>query len=179
MRNFNDLSQEEQNIHQYWMSKAIEQAKLAQAMGEVPIGAIIVRDGEILGQAYNQRECTHQAVAHAEILAIQAANQTSQAWRLEGASLYVTLEPCPMCAGAIINARIKEVIYGAQDPKAGCVGSLYNLPEDERFNHRIQVIAGACADETAVLLSEFFQNLRNKRKKEKLINKQKGLSTEF
>lgn len=179
MQKFDNLDLVQQERHRYWMAKAIDQAKAAAELGEVPIGAIIVRDGEIIGQAANQREAAHQAIAHAEILAIQAANQAVGAWRLEGASLYVTLEPCPMCAGAIINARIKEVVYGASDPKAGCVGSLYNLLEDQRFNHQVEVIAGVCAQESGDILSNFFRNLREKRKAEKLINSQKSLSTEL
>lgn len=159
-----DLSTEERQVHEYWMNRAIELAEQAAAIGEVPIGAIVVKDNQIIGQAYNLREKTMRATAHAELMAIEDANQRSNAWRLEGASLYVTLEPCPMCAGAIINARLKEVIYGASDPKAGCAGSLCNLLEDTRFNHQPQVISGIHTEKTGQLLSDFFQNLRQTKK---------------
>lgn len=164
MLNNHDLSTEERQVHEYWMNRAIELAEQAAAIGEVPIGAIVVKDNQIIGQAYNLREKTMRATAHAELMAIEDANQRSNAWRLEGASLYVTLEPCPMCAGAIINARLKEVIYGASDPKAGCAGSLCNLLEDTRFNHQPQVISGIHTEKTGQLLSDFFQNLRQTKK---------------
>lgn len=164
MLNNHDLSTEERQVHEYWMNRAIELAEQAAAIGEVPIGAIVVKDNQIIGQAYNLREKTMRATAHAELMAIEDANQRSNAWRLEGASLYVTLEPCPMCAGAIINARLKEVIYGASDPKAGCAGSLCNLLEDIRFNHQPQVISGIHTEKTGQLLSDFFQKLRQTKK---------------
>lgn len=159
-----DLSTDERHVHEYWMDQAIELAKKAADIGEVPIGAIVVKDDQIIGQAYNLRETDCRATAHAELLAIESANQYLGAWRLEGASLYVTLEPCPMCAGAIINARIHQVIYGASDTKAGCGGSLCNLIEDERFNHQAQIIAGIRSQETGQLLSQFFKNLRQSKK---------------
>lgn len=160
-----ELKKEELYLHEYWMQKALEEARKAEDIGEVPIGAILVKDQEIIGSAYNLREKNRQATAHAEVLAIQDANRKLGAWRLEGATLYVTLEPCPMCTGAIINARIDRLVYGASDPKAGCVGSLYNLLEDNRFNHQVEVISGVLAEETGQILSNFFQRLRQKKKK--------------
>ena len=173
MMNIKELSKEIQEEHEFWMKEAIKQAHKAQALGEVPIGAVVVKDGQMIGQAYNLRETAHRATAHAELLAIEDANKNFGAWRLEGASLYVTLEPCPMCAGAIINARIKDLIYGAQDPKAGCVGSLYNLLEDSRFNHQVQVIYNVLSDETGGLLSDFFKDLRTKKKKQRIYPQEK------
>lgn len=155
-----DLSMEDRLYHEQWMDRALKLAQEAGRKGEVPIGAIIVQNQAVIGQAFNLREDANKATAHAELLAIEDANQRIGAWRLEGASLYVTLEPCPMCAGAIINARIKQVIYGASDPKAGCAGTLCNLIEDQRFNHQAEVIAGIKAQESGQLISRFFQELR-------------------
>ena len=147
-----------------WMREAILEAHKAGQLDEVPIGAIIVKDGQIIGRGYNVRETQHDATGHAEIQAIQDANKNLGAWRLEGATLYVTLEPCPMCAGAIINSRIQGLVYGASDPKAGCAGTLMNLLSDSRFNHQVQVTAGVLEDETGQLLRDFFRQLRQRRK---------------
>lgn len=166
MRRYEDLTPQEQVYHRQWMAHAIGQAKLAENSEEVPIGAIVVKDDRIIATAYNLREQSHQATAHAELLAIEAANRSQDAWRLEGATLYVTLEPCPMCAGAIINARISRLVYGAGDPKAGCVGTLYNFLEDSRFNHQVEIIQGVMAEECGGLLSRFFRRLRAQRKEE-------------
>lgn len=166
-----DLDRQVREEHEYWMRIALEEARKAGDLGEVPIGAILVKDQEIIGLGYNLREINRQATAHAEILAIQDANRKLGAWRLEGATLYVTLEPCPMCSGAILNARIDRLVYGASDPKAGCVGSLYNMLEDNRFNHQVEVIAGVLAEETGQILTEFFRKLRQDKKKDKLINR--------
>lgn len=149
-------------IHELMMNEAIEQAKKAEAIGEVPIGAVIEKDGEVLAAAHNLRESEQNPTAHAEILAIQAASQKLGSWRLVDCNLYVTLEPCPMCAGAIIQSRVETLIFGASDPKAGCSGTLMNLPQDERFNHRSKVIPGVKADECAALLTNFFRKLRGK-----------------
>jgi tRNA(adenine34) deaminase len=147
-----------------YMKLAIEEAKKARSIGEVPIGAIIVLDGEIIAKGSNRRETEQNATAHAEIIAIQEACRKLGTWRLENAELYVTLEPCPMCSGAIILSRIKKVVYGASDPKAGCAGTLMNLLTDTRFNHRSEVVSGILAEECGQLLSQFFRDLRRKKK---------------
>ena len=155
------------NDEQY-MKLAIDQAKKAEAIGEVPIGAVIVKDHEVIATGYNLRETLQTTNAHAEFMAIQAANAVIGSWRLENCTLYVTLEPCPMCAGAILQARIPRVVYGASDPKAGCAGTLYNLLQDSRFNHQAEVVTGVLEQETSELLRHFFRELRNKkRNKEK------------
>lgn len=146
------------------MKQAIEEAKKAEQIGEVPIGAILVKDQEIIARAYNLREREQRAVSHAELLAIDKACKSLGSWRLTDCTLYVTLEPCPMCAGAILQSRIAKVVYGASDPKAGCVGSMYNLLTDERFNHQCLVEKGVLAEDCGQLLSTFFQVLRKKRK---------------
>ncbi|KYG58616.1 tRNA-specific adenosine deaminase [Planococcus maritimus] len=150
----------------YFMGLAIEEAQKAAAKGEVPIGAIIVQDDRVIARAHNLRETTRNAVTHAELLAIQQACETLDNWRLEDTKLYVTLEPCPMCAGAILQSRIPHVVYGARDIKAGCVDSLYRLLNDERFNHQCEVTENVLADECGGLLTQFFRDLR-KRNKEK------------
>lgn len=149
-------------VHEHWMRKAMVQAKLAEDMGEVPIGAIIVRGEEIIGRGYNLRETSQDATAHAEIVAIREASQTIGAWRLLDCRLYVTLEPCPMCAGAIVQSRIPQVIYGTGDPKAGCAGTLMNLLQEPRFNHRTEVIDGVLQEECSSMLTQFFRKLRRK-----------------
>jgi tRNA(adenine34) deaminase len=147
-----------------WMKLALDEADKAEKIGEVPIGAIIVKGEEIVATAYNRREIDSQATAHAELLAIQQACHNLGAWRLSGCTLYVTLEPCPMCAGAIIQSRIDRVVFGAHDPKAGCAGSLMDLLQDERFNHQTEVDSGCLADECGGKLSTFFRALRQKKK---------------
>lgn len=149
----------------YWMTQALEEAKKAEKVKEVPIGAIIVKDDQLISSAYNLRETTQNAVTHAELLAIEKACEKVGSWRLEGATLYVTLEPCPMCSGAILLSRIDRVVYGAMDPKAGCAGSLMNLLEDDRFNHRCEVVKGVLAAECGGMLSTFFKQLRSEKKK--------------
>ncbi len=143
-----------------YMKAAIRQAKCAAKQDEVPVGCVIVMDGEIIARAYNLREKKQSAIAHAEILCIERACKKVGLWRLCGATMYVTLEPCPMCAGAIINSRLDRVVFGAFDQKAGCCGSLYNLPEDARFNHRPEVTGGVLKEECAALLSDFFRAKR-------------------
>ncbi|NYE09682.1 tRNA(adenine34) deaminase [Bacillus niacini] len=147
-----------------YMKEAIKEAKKAEALNEVPIGAIVVIDGKIISRAHNLRESKQSAVAHAEILAIEQACQLVGSWRLENASLYVTLEPCAMCSGAIILSRVKRVVYGAADPKGGCAGTFMNLLQDERFNHQSEVTSGVLEEECGQLLSNFFRQLREKRK---------------
>ena len=148
----------------FFMKEAIKLAEEAQIENEVPIGAVIVKDGEIIARAHNLRETNQSATAHAEILAIQKACEKLGTWRLEGTSLYVTLEPCPMCAGAILMSRVDRVVYGASDPKAGCAGTFMNLLDDSRFNHQCEVVKGICESECGHLLTTFFRDLREKKK---------------
>ncbi|QOY38523.2 tRNA adenosine(34) deaminase TadA [Anaerobacillus isosaccharinicus] len=147
-----------------FMKLAIEEAKKAEAIKEVPIGALIVKDGVVVSSAYNLRETDQRAIAHAELLAIDNACKKLNTWRLTGCTLYVTLEPCPMCAGAIIQSRVDRVVFGATDPKAGCVGSIYNLLSEPKFNHRCEVEKGIMAEECGELLTNFFKQLREKKK---------------
>ena len=134
---------------------------------EVPIGAIIVKDGVIISRGHNLRETKNDACAHAEIIAIKKACKKLGAWRLENCEMYVTLEPCAMCAGAIINSRIKKLYIGAMEPKSGCVGSKLNLLEDYKFNHSVEVEYGICEDDSVYLLQDFFKQLRKKDKEQK------------
>lgn len=151
-------------LDDFYMGKAIEEAHKAQAIDEVPIGAVIVLNDKIIATGHNMRETSQVALAHAELTAIQAANDYIGSWRLEDCTLYVTLEPCPMCAGAIVQSRIKRVVYGASDPKAGCAGTLMNLLEEVRFNHQVDVTSGVRASTCAQLLKDFFKNMREQRK---------------
>ncbi|WP_204122597.1 tRNA adenosine(34) deaminase TadA [Lacticaseibacillus mingshuiensis] len=147
-----------------WMALALEEAKDAAAIGEVPIGAVIVHDGQVVGRGHNLREHAQDSTLHAEVLAIQEACMTLHTWRLEDCDLYVTLEPCPMCAGAMINSRIRTCYFGARDPKAGAAGSLVDLLSDTRFNHQVAVVEGVRAQEAAALLQTFFRGIRQRRK---------------
>ncbi|HBG08974.1 MAG: tRNA adenosine(34) deaminase TadA [Limnochordia bacterium] len=142
------------------MSEALAEARLALAAGEVPVGAVVVLHGEVIGRGHNRRETANDPTAHAEILAIREAAGKLGSWRLTDADLYVTLEPCPMCAGAIVNARLRRLVFGAYDPKAGAVISLMNLVQDRRLNHTVEVLDGICQSECAALLQEFFRRLR-------------------
>ena len=146
---------------QLWMHEALEMARQGAALGEVPVGAVIVKDGVALARAHNQREQTKDPTAHAELLAIRAASASIGDWRLIDTTLYVTLEPCPMCAGAIVLARIPRVVYAASDAKSGAAGTLFNLLQDERLNHRVDVIRGILAEESSDLLKSFFRGRRN------------------
>ncbi|MEK8133099.1 tRNA adenosine(34) deaminase TadA [Paenibacillus filicis] len=149
-------------IHQRFMRAAMEEARKAEALLEVPIGAVIVRNGEIIGRGHNVRETAKDPLGHAELLAIREASQHLDAWRLLECTLYVTLEPCPMCAGAIVQSRIPLVVYGTTDPKAGCAGTLMNLLQEERFNHRVEVIPNVLQEECSSMLTQFFRKLRGK-----------------
>ena len=142
------------------MGAALEQAQLAAALGEVPVGAVVVVDGDIVAAAHNLRESTADPTAHAEVLALRAAGQVLGSWRLSAATLYVTLEPCAMCAGAAVSARLGRLVYGAVDPKAGAVGSLYNLASDPRLNHEVPWDSGVRAQECAAVLEDFFAQRR-------------------
>lgn len=145
------------------MNLALEQARLAGDKGEVPIGSVIYHHptGTVIGVGHNNREAQQDPLGHAEIQAISAASKSLDSWRIEDCALYVTLEPCLMCAGAIFQSRIERVVFGALDPKAGVFGSLYNFGEEERFNHKVEVLGGVCASESAELLKSFFAELRS------------------
>ncbi|WP_338044249.1 tRNA adenosine(34) deaminase TadA [Paenibacillus oryzisoli] len=148
--------------HIPWMKEAIAEALKAEAIREVPIGAVVVHQGQIIGRGHNLRETTLDPLAHAELIAIKQASEHLQAWRLLDCQLYVTLEPCPMCAGAIVQARVPQVIYGTVDPKAGCAGTLMNLLQEDRFNHRVDVVSGVLQEECSTMLTQFFRKLRGK-----------------
>jgi tRNA(adenine34) deaminase len=152
-------------MHEHYMQLALDEAELAFREEEVPIGAVIVHDGRVIASAHNQRERLHDPTAHAEMIAITQAAEALQSWRLEGCTLYVTLEPCPMCAGAILQARIPLLVYGTADPKAGAVHSLYQLLGDARLNHRCEVVSQVLAEPCGQILSRFFQAQRRLGKK--------------
>ena len=147
-----------------FMKEAIRQAKKARALEEVPIGCVIVSDGKIIARGYNRRNTDKNTLSHAELNAIRKASKKLGDWRLEGCTMYVTLEPCQMCAGAIVQARIPRVVIGAMNPKAGCAGSIINLLQMQQFNHQVQTDIGICGDECSTMLSTFFKELRKKRK---------------
>jgi len=149
--------------HEFYMQEALIEAQKAYAKNEVPIGAVIVLDGDIIARAHNLRESLQTTCSHAETLAIASANETTGYWRLDGATLYTTVEPCMMCAGMIVQARIKTVVYGAKDEKAGCAGTIFNLLEEERFNHQCDVISGVLEEECRGILKQFFSELRAKK----------------
>ncbi|MFC4778915.1 tRNA adenosine(34) deaminase TadA [Paenibacillus sp. GCM10023252] len=151
-----------EEIDKRWMLEAMAEADKAEAIGEVPIGAVLVKDGVIIGRGYNLRETLHDPTAHAEIVAIRQACEQLGAWRLLNCTLYVTLEPCPMCAGAIVQSRIQRVVYGTTDPKAGCAGTLMNLLQEPRFNHETELTTGILQTETSLQLKQFFRRLRKK-----------------
>jgi len=146
--------------HEFFMRKALQEARAAAEIGEVPIGAVVVCDGQVVAVGSNRREIDADPTAHAEMIAVRQAARVLGRWRLEGCTVYVTLEPCPMCAGALHAARVDRCVYGAVDPKAGALGTLYDIASDERLNHRYEVVAGVLADESAALLKEFFTGLR-------------------
>ena len=150
-----------------FMRLALEEAQKAEALGEVPIGAVLVYEDQIIARAHNSRELTQNATNHAELLVIQEACKKIGSWRLEKTTLYVTLEPCPMCAGAILQSRVPRVVYGARDLKAGCVDSLYRLLNDARFNHECDVTEGILSQECGQILTNFFRALRERKKQEK------------
>ena len=147
----------------FYMAMALREAGDAADAGEIPVGAVVVYDGEVIARAYNRREELQNPMAHAEVLALQAAASHLKSWRLEECSLYVTLEPCPMCVGAILQARIARLIFGCLDPKAGAVESLYRLCDDSRLNHTLPVTGGVLQRECGAILSEFFSELRKKK----------------
>lgn len=150
-----------------YMKEAIKQAKKASAIGDVPIGCVIVFGDKIIARGYNQRNKRKTTLAHAELLAIQKASKKLGDWRLEECTMYITLEPCQMCAGAIVQARIPKVVIGAMNPKAGCAGSVLNILQVDSFNHQVEVERGVLKKECSRMMSEFFKNLRKKKKEEK------------
>ena len=159
------LDQEnKRDIHEKYMREAMRQAKKAAALGEVPIGCVIVHDGKIIGRGYNRRNTDKSTLSHAEITAIKKAGKALGDWRLEDCTLYVTLEPCQMCAGAIVQARVSEVIIGCMNPKAGCAGSVYNLLEEPAFNHQVRIFRGVMEEECSQMLKNFFKGLRQRLK---------------
>ena len=155
------------NITEKYMREALRQAKKAYALGEVPIGCVIVHEGKIIGRGYNRKNTDKNTLAHAEITAINKASKKIGDWRLEECTLYVTLEPCQMCAGAIVQARIPQVVMGCMNPKAGCGGSILNLLEMPQFNHQVSVTRGVLEEECSSLLKTFFTELRIRNKAEK------------
>ncbi|MDR1712983.1 MAG: tRNA adenosine(34) deaminase TadA [Coriobacteriales bacterium] len=152
-------------VDEGFMRRALKQAEVAESLGEVPIGAVVVYDGEVVAEACNRREIDADPAAHAEFLALRQAAAALGRWRLSGCTVYVTLEPCVMCAGLMHQARIDRCVFGAADPKAGALGTLYAIHADERLNHRFEVCAGVLGEECAKLLSKFFQGLRERGQK--------------
>ena len=155
-----DATPEAVVLDEIHMRTALAAAVQATLSGEVPVGAVVVVRGEVIAVAHNQRETKNDPTAHAEIVALRAAAATLNSWRLVDADLYVTMEPCPMCAGAIVNARVRRLIYGCDDPKAGAVRTLFQLLDDQRLNHRVEVVPGVLGVESAALLKSFFSRLR-------------------
>ncbi len=149
-----------------YMREALKQAKKAYALGEVPIGCVIVYDGEIIGRGYNRRTTDKNTLAHAEMMAIKKASKKMDDWRLEKCTMYVTLEPCQMCSGAIVQSRMEKVVIGCMNPKAGCAGSILNLLQMEAFNHQVDIEVGVLGEECSNLMKSFFQELREKKKQE-------------
>ena len=146
-----------------YMKMALAEARKAYQRAEVPIGAVVVCNDQVVGRGFNLREQTQDPTSHAEMIALREAAENEASWRLEDCQLYVTLEPCPMCAGAILQSRVKRLVYGASDPKAGAVRSLYQLLDDHRFNHQVEVEAGVLEKESAQLLKDFFRELRKRK----------------
>ncbi len=167
------------NVQEKYMKAALKQAEKALALGEVPIGCVIVHEGKIIGRGYNRRNTDKNTLAHAEITAINKASKKIGDWRLEECTLYVTLEPCQMCAGAIVQARVTEVVMGCMNPKAGCGGSILNILEMPQFNHQVQVSRGILEEECSAILKTFFTQLRIRNKAEKEARKAASLAAEL
>ncbi|MBH1941903.1 nucleoside deaminase [Mobilitalea sibirica] len=155
-------------MNEKYMKEALKQAKKAIRLGEVPIGCIIVYEDKIIGRGYNKRNTKKTTLAHAELIAIEKASKAMGDWRLEDCVMYVTLEPCQMCAGAIVQSRMKKVVVGTMNPKAGCAGSILNLLQMEEFNHRVELVTGVLEKECTDILQTFFKELRIRNKMEKL-----------
>lgn len=167
MEHIEDTRKEEQ-----YMKEAIKQAKKAYRLWEVPIGCVIVYEDKIIARAYNRRNTDKNTLAHAELTAIKRASKVLGDWRLEGCTMYVTLEPCQMCAGALVQSRISKVVIGSMNPKAGCAGSILDLFHMEAFNHQIETVTGVLQDTCSIMLSNFFKELRQRKKEEKQEAKQ-------
>ena len=150
-----------QNTHEEYMAQALKEARKAYKKNEVPVGAVIVRNNKVLARAHNLRETKQSATAHAEVLAIQKACKKLKSWRLVDCDIYVTVEPCPMCAGALVNARIAHIYYGAPSDKGGSCGTLYNIPKDARFNHNCGITGGVLGEECSRLMSDYFKSKRS------------------
>ena len=163
-------------IEEHYMKEAIRQAKKAAALKEVPIGCVIVHDGKIIARGYNRRTVDKNVLAHAEIIAMRRACRIIGDWRLEDCTMYVTLEPCPMCAGAIVQARIPKVVIGCMNPKAGCAGSVLDMLHEDGFNHQVETKVGLCRDECSQMLKDFFKALREEGKRKKLEQAEKETS---
>lgn len=159
--------------HEYYMKEAIRQARKAEKLMEVPIGCVIVYEGKIIARGYNRRNTDKNTLSHAEMNAIRKASKKLGDWRLEGCTLYVTLEPCQMCSGAIVQSRIDEVVIGCMNPKAGCAGSVLNLLEVQEFNHQVTITQGILEEECSQMMSNFFRRLREMKKEKKLETTQK------
>jgi tRNA(adenine34) deaminase len=149
-------------MNEYFMAEALKEAQKAYDREEIPIGAVIVKDGKIIGRGFNQKEETCNATAHAEMIAIKQASEMLKAWRLTGCTMYVTLEPCTMCAGALVNARIDKLVIGTSDPKTGACGSVFNIAQDTRLNHQIELQLGVLEEDCSTILKSFFKILRNR-----------------
>ena len=162
------------SVEEKYMKEALKQAKKAYALGEVPIGCVIVHEGKIIGRGYNRRNTDKNTLSHAELNAIRKASKKLGDWRLEGCTMYVTLEPCQMCSGALVQSRIDEVVIGCMNPKAGCAGSVMNLLQIEGFNHQVKITEGVLEEECSEMLSAFFRELREKKKQAKILKKQEA-----
>jgi tRNA(adenine34) deaminase len=159
------LGLHQDEIDRRFMQQAVELARKTLDSEDVPVGALVVHEGRIIGRGYNQREKLHDPTAHAEMIALTAAAEYLGQWRLDGCTMYVTLEPCTMCAGALVLARMERLVYAAADPKAGACGSLYEITQDSRLNHRVETVAGVLAESAAELLREFFRQRRERGEK--------------
>lgn len=167
MKVFNRLWENTMENHEKYMKEAIKQAKKAYKLGEVPIGCVIVYKDEIIGKGYNRRNTDKNTLSHAEIIAIKRASKKMGDWRLEDCIMYVTLEPCQMCSGAIVQSRMKEIVIGSMNPKAGCAGSVLNLLQMEEFNHQVTIKSGILQEDCTNLLKKFFKELRIKNKEQR------------
>ena len=170
-----DISEEQKKLDETYMKEAIRQAKKAYRLDETPIGCVIVHDGKIIGRGYNRRNTDKSPLAHAEITAIRRASKKLGDWRLEECTLYVTLEPCQMCAGAIIQSRVTRVVVGCMNPKAGCAGSVLNLLDVKAFNHQAELTTGVLEEECSALMTGFFRELRERKKMKKKSVEQKSI----
>jgi len=173
-----ELQQQTIADDQKWMEHAMLLAEKAEANDEIPVGAVVVLDGKVIGEGWNKSICLHDATAHAEMLALQEAGKLIENYRLIGATLYVTLEPCPMCAGAMVHSRIKRLVYGAADLKTGAAGSVFNLVAHPQLNHQVEIAAGVFAEETGDMLSQFFKRRRKEKKQLKKLAKQQLLESD-